>query len=218
VTGHDPGDGAGTQGGIDASVPRQTMARPSCGNGRNSASDVRRRDSSRRRRALSALIVFAVLSGSLILSRQPVDFSRFAALGYYGVFLATLVGSATVVFPLPNVATVLAAGVLFDPVRVAIAAGLGSTLGEFSGYLLGYAGVRLGLDVSSRWYPAISSNLRRYGGVAIFVLALIPNPLFDLAGIAAGTSRYPIARFALATLLGKTLRSLVLSYLGSTMA
>ncbi len=47
------------------------------------------------------------------------------------------------------------------------------------------------------------------GGLTVFVLSLIPNPFFDLAGIAAGVLRYPVSRFLFFCWLGNTIKTVV---------
>ncbi len=57
--------------------------------------------------------------------------------------------------------------------------------------------------------------MERRGFVTLFVLSAIPNPVFDMAGIAAGMLRFPVHRFLLACWLGKTLKGVAVAYLGS---
>ncbi|MCJ7626574.1 MAG: VTT domain-containing protein, partial [Anaerolineaceae bacterium] len=56
----------------------------------------------------------------------------------------------------------------------------------------------------------------KFGDLTILVLALIPNPLFDMAGITAGALKMPISRFLIWCCLGKILKMLVFSYGGAT--
>jgi membrane protein YqaA with SNARE-associated domain len=56
--------------------------------------------------------------------------------------------------------------------------------------------------------------MRRWGGVTIFVLALIPNPLFDIAGAAAGALKYPVWKFMLYGFLGRWPKSVFYAYVG----
>jgi membrane protein DedA with SNARE-associated domain len=56
--------------------------------------------------------------------------------------------------------------------------------------------------------------VRRWGLLTIFALAFIPGPVFDLAGIAAGTLRVPFRRFLLACLAGKLLRFIAVAWAG----
>ena len=45
--------------------------------------------------------------------------------------------------------------------------------------------------------------MRRPGWLLLFLLAFIPNPVFDLAGVTAGALRYPLERFLAVVLTGK---------------
>ncbi len=58
--------------------------------------------------------------------------------------------------------------------------------------------------------------MRKYGGWIILLLAFIPNPFFDLAGIAAGVLRIPLWQFLLFCSIGKILKMLIFSYSGFT--
>lgn len=162
------------------------------------------------------IVACAILVGSFVLSRSQLDTSQFKELGYIGVFLATLIGSATLFFPVPNIATVIAGGILFNPIGVTVAAGLGSTLGEIVGYTVGRSGHSAFQE--TKWHSKVFEWFSRFGGLTIFLLALVPNPLFDLAGVVAGMANYSVLKFVLATFLGKTLRALILSLLGSQLS
>ena len=56
--------------------------------------------------------------------------------------------------------------------------------------------------------------MKRYGTLTIFLCAVTPNPLFDLAGIAAGSLRFPVWKFFLACWPGQVAKSLVQAYFG----
>ncbi|MGE5249836.1 MAG: VTT domain-containing protein, partial [Bacteroidota bacterium] len=134
--------------------------------------------------ALIGVIAISVLVFSI---RNRVE--EFAAFGYPGIFLIALLANATVFLPAPGVAIVFAMGHVFNPLAVGVAAGTGGAVGELSGYLAGFSGQAVveRADVYARIQPWI----RKYGGWAILLLAAVPNPFFDLAGIAAGISRMP---------------------------
>ena len=133
-------------------------------------------------------------------------------LGYFGVFLISLLSSATIFLPLPGFAVAFAMGAFLNPVLVGIAAGVGAGIGETTGYLAGFAGhdamMRTGV------FRRHKQDIEKYGPLAIFVLAFVPNPVFDLAGMAAGAIRMPLWKFVIATIAGKTLRFILLAYAG----
>lgn len=129
---------------------------------------------------------------------------EFAALGYPGIFLIALLANATVFLPAPGVAVVFAMGSIFHPLGVALAAGTGGTLGELSGYLAGFSGQavieRTGI------YERVQPWIDKYGGWAILVFAAIPNPFFDIAGVAAGVSKMALWRFLLFCWVGQVIK------------
>ena len=133
--------------------------------------------------------------------------------GYAGVLAVNVIGSASVIVPVPGLAVVCGASagdVGLNPVLLGLAGGFGSTVGEMSGYLAGYGGNTL--IQRSKHYERFRQLVIRNGGMALFVLSVIPNPLFDIAGIAAGSLGYPLKRFLLYVLAGKAIKFVVVAY------
>jgi membrane protein YqaA with SNARE-associated domain len=134
-------------------------------------------------------------------------------LAYLGAFLTMLIGNATVILPVPGLAVVFALGASLNPLLLGLAAGPGAALGELTGYLMGYGGSAVADDL--KVYRTIERWMERYGIVVIAVLAAIPNPLFDVAGMVAGVMRIRWWHFLLAALLGKTIQALVVAHAGA---
>lgn len=142
--------------------------------------------------------------------------SEFTSLGLAGIFLINLFGSATLFLPAPAIASVVAGGVLYSPLFVALFSSLGSTTGELVGYLIGHSGKHVFLKKKEHKIYNISYNLfHRFGGFAIFVVALIPNPFFDFFGILAGVLGVPVWRFFLLVFVARFLRDTLLAFFGS---
>lgn len=161
---------------------------------------------------LAALIVLLIILGVLML--QVDDLSRLTRLGYAGAFLTSLISSASIFLPIPGLPIIFAlGGTLPSPWLVGLIAGLGDTIGELTGYLAGYTGRVIVEDRVH--YRRLVARMRRYGPMVIFVLAAIPNPTFDLAGIAAGVLRIPLGRFLVACWLGKTLKTTLIALAGA---
>lgn len=137
----------------------------------------------------------------------------FRHLGYIGIFLVSLLSSATVLLPLPGFVLVFGMGATLNPLLVGLVAGIGSGLGELTGYLAGYAGHDALLK--TKLYKAHRKGITSLGPIAIFFLAAIPNPAFDIAGIASGAIKMPWWQFLAATILGKSVRYILLAYAGS---
>lgn len=158
-------------------------------------------------------ILAAVIATALAFLLAPY-LEQLQELGYAGAFIIALVANASVLLPAPGWAIIIAMGRVLDPVPLALAAGLGSGLGELSGYALGHGGSgALGAE-RLKQFREQKEWVKKYDAAAIFVLAALPNPLFDLAGIAAGAIRMPLWRFLFPCVLGKVVKTFILAQLG----
>lgn len=157
--------------------------------------------------ALLAVIAITVYIYSI---RERVE--EFAAYGYPGVFLVALMANATVFLPAPGVAVVFAMGHIFNPLGVALAAGTGGALGELSGYLAGFSGQAV--VERTNVYERIHPWVVKYGVWAIIVLSAIPNPFFDIAGVAAGIAKMSLRRFLIACWIGQLIKMALFAYAG----
>ena len=63
-------------------------------------------------------------------------------------------------------------------------------------------------------YQRVRGWMERHGTVSMFLLSLFPNPLFDVAGVAAGAVKMPLRRFFLAVLAGKVIKDTYLAAVG----
>jgi uncharacterized membrane protein YdjX (TVP38/TMEM64 family) len=114
--------------------------------------------------------------------------------------------------PFPTAVLIVNAGLILNPVLVGVISGAGATIGELTGYLAGYSGRMVIKDTPT--YERIVGWMRRWGSWTIFVLALIPNPLFDIAGIIAGVLRYPWWKFVLVGMAGRIPKHILYAYSG----
>ena len=49
----------------------------------------------------------------------------------------------------------------------------------------------------------------------LFGLAILPTPLFDVAGILAGAIRLPLHRFLVPVIIGKIIKHIIFAFLGA---
>ena len=160
-------------------------------------------------RVLTALAVMAAL-GAALLYRDRID--ELEEYGYAAVFLVGLISNATLILPVPGLAVSSALGGIFNPWIVGLVGGLGQALGELTGYMAGYSG-QTWLDEHPR-YNRMVCWMQRYGVVAVFVLALLPNPVFDVAGMIAGVLRLGVWRFLISCAAGKIIKNIGFAMLG----
>src|SRR3990172_9150186 len=147
------------------------------------------------------------------------DISNLKTYGYAGLFLINLIGAATILLPSPAGASVFGGGAFLADflglpafIWVGLVAGVAEALGEFSGYAAGYGG-RLIVEGRPE-YRRVFGWMQRHGVITIFLMSIIPNPLFDLAGVAAGAVQMPVGRFFLSVLGGKIIKDLYLAAIG----
>jgi len=112
----------------------------------------------------------------------------------------------------PVVLTAFVGGGIFNPFWVGVITAIGASIGELTGYLAGAAG-QIVVAKDPR-LQKIEGWMHKYGLGALFVLAAIPNPAFDLAGIVAGATRIPVWKYFLAVTLGKMIKFFIFALLG----
>jgi membrane protein YqaA with SNARE-associated domain len=157
--------------------------------------------------AVSAALIFFFIS--LI-----IPYDALGPFGYIGAFLMALISSATILLPGTILPIIAVMGAHYSPVILGLACGIGSALGELTGYYAGYYG-RSTLNLKS--LPEFEKQKAWLKGsefLFLFLLAFIPNPIFDIAGIAAGTIKIPVQRFLLPVFIGKALKYGLTAYLG----
>lgn len=156
------------------------------------------------------LLVVIALTVVLLIYRDQIQ--TLQGYGYPGIFLFSILANATIFVPIPGVIFTSAMGAVFNPLWVAAAAGAGAALGELSGYLAGFSGQAV--VENSKKYEQVVHWMEKYGDITIMVLAFIPNPLFDLAGMTAGILKMPVWKFLVFCVIGKFLKMMMFAYAG----
>ncbi len=165
-----------------------------------------------RLRLIQALTVIVVIGASAAAIYFRDHLQELAGYGYAAVFLVGLVSNATIILPIPGLAVSSLMGGVFNPWLVGLVGGVGQALGELSGYMVGYSGQ--GLVDRGSTYDRIVAWMQRHGSLTIFLLALVPNPAFDVGGIAAGALRFPVWRFLVSCAAGKVLKNIAFALAG----
>lgn len=136
------------------------------------------------------------------------------AWGYLGIFLVSFVGNATIILPLPSIVVVFFAGAFLNPWLVGLLAGLGSALGELTGYILGRGGRKVIEKKKSHWLQRTKHWVKKRGIFPVLVFfAATPLP-DDIVGVLAGLLKYDWRKFLLAAFIGKTILSLTVALAG----
>ncbi len=160
--------------------------------------------------AMISLVVASVVVGLVMWATGSLDFRT---VGYPGVWIFNFIGSASIFVPVPGLAAVCVGGLPalgLNLVAVGVIAGSAQALGELSGYMAGVTGQ--GFVRRSRFYPRMEGWMRRHGTLILFFMAVLPNPAFDIAGMAAGSTGYSVRKFLAVLFVAKSLRSVGIAY------
>lgn len=164
------------------------------------------------------MVVFAVTFLLLLLIwSQRKSLIQMPKYGYLGIFVVNFISSSSILLPLPGVASVFLGGALWNPILVGLASGIGATLGELFGFLLGYGGRGLlrTIEHENHWVKRVERFFHKTGFVTIFLFSLLPLPVFDFIGIMSGALNYPLLKFGMATFMGRVIRNILLAWTGA---
>jgi membrane protein YqaA with SNARE-associated domain len=128
---------------------------------------------------------------------------QFKKYGYLGIFLISAIGNMAILSPAAPMVAALGA-TIYHPVIVSFITTLGAVTGELLSYFIGSAGQSYIPD--SEWNTKINHFMKINGSITLFVLSVIPNPFFDVAGIAAGATNYPLWKFIVISFFGKWIK------------
>jgi membrane protein YqaA with SNARE-associated domain len=165
-------------------------------------------------RVLALAVLVVLIAAALFFFVSGTDLCSLAAVGLPGLTVIMFLSSATVLLPAPGIAAVGLAGTAWNPLLVASFAAFGSSLGELTGYLLGYGGRKaLGIP-RTRWWDLAERAMRRWGFMTLLVLAAIPNPAFDVVGILAGSLGFSPKKLVIAIFIGNFAKYVAAAMLG----
>lgn len=130
--------------------------------------------------------------------------------GYPGLFAICFLGNATVVIPFPYfVATFVFGGLrdpslqfVFDPMIVGLISGIGATIGDMTGYAIGYGGGHYIQSSQRHAFQQLLEAHPRLTPVVIWLLAVTPLP-DDIVVVPLGAARYSWWKVMIPQALGK---------------
>ena len=166
-------------------------------------------------------MAFAVVGGVALVALNigayvaPIDYSAFASFSYVGAFIICLVANAVVAIPVPYIPIIAHIGASAPSAAIVIIAGaLGSVLGESVAFFVGRA--EQGLVSEHPIYRRLRPFLERKRTTALilFLLAAPLNPVFDIAGLAAGALGVRYRIFFVAVFAGRLLRLALIVWIG----
>lgn len=167
-----------------------------------------------KKRIIPILVVLLAVAITVVLFLYRDKVVALGNYGYLGAFLVCLVSNTSIILPVPGIVVLFALGTTLNPVLVALAGATGGVIGEITGFMAGYGGRGM-VQSRGRMYTRAEYWMRRRGGWAIFVFAVFPIPILDIAGVVAGVLGYPLWKFLLIAWPGKSLKYIILVLAGA---
>lgn len=169
----------------------------------------------RRHVVIAVAGVAALIALNIAVYLAPIDYRAFTTFAYAGAFLICFVANAVVAIPIPYIPIIAHIGATAESPALVVALGaLGSVLGESIPFLVGRA--EQGLVSEHPLYKRLHRLAKRrwLAGLVLFGLAVPLNPLFDVAGLAAGAMGMRYRVFFVAVFTARVVRLALIVWLG----
>lgn len=151
------------------------------------------------------VLIIITLSVTIFVLRDTIG--QVSNISYLGLFFLCFLANSTVLLPAPSLMIAASCALIMNPWLVALFAALGSALGELIGYAFG--------TVTTDLSPKIQKLLEKFMSkvhnqtLLVFILAVLPLPLFDIVGIYSGGTKMNLIKFFIACFIGKFVKLLV---------
>jgi membrane protein YqaA with SNARE-associated domain len=148
----------------------------------------------------------------------PIDYAAFTSFAYAGALVVCFLANALVAIPIPYIPIIAHIGATAaNPALVVVLGALGSVLGESVAFLVGRAeeGLVSERPIYRRLHRVAEHEL--LSGALLFVLAAPLNPLFDVAGLAAGAVGVRFRVFFIAVFAARLVRLAFIVWLGGVL-
>ena len=170
------------------------------------------RKTSKREPLLAALSVGATAVVCILIIQHQAFVDHISHWGYLGCFIINILATGTFVLPGMGAVITFTLGGVLHPAVVGVVAGLGEATGAVGAYLTGYGG--RALLVEGQMQDRFSKLMQRHGSKAMFIMAALVNPIYYPFAVWMGVLRVRIGKFFVYTFLGRTLKNMLLAYLG----
>lgn len=150
-----------------------------------------------------------------------IDPGAILAFGYLAVFIVPLIGSLTLLLPVPALPIIFLAGGILDPFATALVAAAGMTIGMAATYFAAASNqntVRNSIanrtGFTGRWARKIFESYEHHPALASFAMSAFSGPAFAFSGIVAGAAGISARTYFAYTLLGRFVFALPLALAG----
>jgi membrane protein DedA with SNARE-associated domain len=172
------------------------------------------RKPTKREAIIGGISLAVTIALSLFILQHRSYIEQISHWGYLGCFVINVLTNGTFILPGFGIVITFTLGGVLNPAIVGAVAGIGEAIGAIGAYFTGYAGRGLIRDSNSSLYLRFNNIIDRHGSKAIFLVSALLSPVFYPFAVFLGMVRFGWVRFFLATWAGRTVKSMVLAYLG----
>ena len=172
------------------------------------------RKPTKREAIIGGISLAVTIALSLFILQHRSYIEEIAEWGYFGCFFINVLTNGTFILPGFGIIITFTLGGVLNPAIVGAVAGIGEAIGAIGAYFTGYAGRGLIRDRNSGLYLRFNNIIERHGSKAIFFVSAVLSPIFYPFAVFLGMARFGWVRFFLATWAGRTVKSMVIAYLG----
>jgi membrane protein YqaA with SNARE-associated domain len=158
-------------------------------------------------KVLEILIFVSIILLSIIIFFNREKIENVSNISYLGLMGLCFLANATVLLPAPSLVIASSCALILNPWLVAIFAAMGSSLGELVGYVFG----AVSKEISPKLQALLDRVLSKIKNqtLLVFILALVPLPLFDVVGIYSGGIKMNLVKFFIACYIGKLIKLII---------
>lgn len=159
------------------------------------------------KKTLEVIFLISIAALSVIIFFLKDKIGEVSDVSYLGLFFLCFLANSTILLPAPSLMIATSCALIMNPWLVALFASLGSSLGE----LIGYAFGSVSKEVSPKFQTLIDKLTTKIHNqtLLVFVLAVLPLPLFDVVGIYSGGTKMNLIEFYITCFAGKLIKMLV---------
>ena len=172
------------------------------------------RKPTKREAIIGGISIAVTIALSFFILQHRTYIEQISQWGYVGLFIISVLTNGTFILPGLGIIITFTMGGVLDPAIVGAVAGIGEAVGAIGAYFTGYAGRGLFRDSNNGFYLRLTNIVERHGSKAIFFVSAALSPIFYPFAVCLGMIRFGWVRFFLATWAGRTVKSMVLAYLG----
>lgn len=159
------------------------------------------------RKIIEILLFVLIIVLSVLIFINKDKLQNISSTSYLGLMGLCFLANSTILLPAPSLIIAASCALILNPLLVAIFAALGSSLGEFVGYAFG----SISKEISPKLQVFLDKFLSKIKNqtLLVFVLALLPLPLFDVVGIYSGGTKMNPVKFFIACYIGKFIKLII---------